>query len=145
MRLCRELGGDGLDDALDGKGSYREPKKKKHPHHKQLQMYVLLRRPIQMHNFSMSLPWLFRQEHKHMAAIACQVTGVLQQGLTHTLTHKSVQWEQADKGLLLLYKVIPVLLDEIPDKQVTSEAARHAADDQRQLLGLDDVTLQTCT
>lgn len=91
------------------------------------------------------LPWLVWQEHEHMTVIAqpCQVTGVLQQGLTHTLTHKSVQWERADKGLLLLYKAIPVLLDEIPDKQVTSEAPRHPADDQGQLLGLDDVTLQT--
>lgn len=74
-----------------------------------------------------------------MIAQWCQVTDVLEQGLTHT----RVQWEQADKGLLLLYKAIPVLLDEIPDKQVTSEAAGHRADDQGQLLGLDDATLQT--
>lgn len=80
----------------------------------------------------------YRQENKAMIEQSCQVTDVLEQGPTHT----SVQWEQADKGLLLLYKAIPVLLDEIPDKQVTSEAARHRADDQGQLLGLDEVTLQ---
>lgn len=123
MRLCRELVGDGLDDALDGKGSYREPKKEK-KHHKKLQIVW----SVVTANLNV---WFF---------VFLMVTGVPQQGLTHTLPHKR---ERADKGLLLLYKAIPVLLDEIPDKQVTSEAARHPADDQGQLLGLDDATLQT--
>lgn len=33
------------------------------------------------------------------------------------------QSEEAEKGLLLLYKAIPVLLYKIPGEQVTSEAA----------------------
>lgn len=69
-----------------------------------------------------------------------QVTGVLQQGWTHT----SRKWGDDDGGLLLLYKAIPVLLYKIPGKQVASEAVRHRFDDQGQLLGLDNVALQTC-
>lgn len=50
---------------------------------------------------------------------------------------------EADRKYLLLYEAVPVLLDKIPDKQVAGEAITHGADDQRQLLCLDDVPLQT--
>lgn len=49
---------------------------------------------------------------------------------------------KADRRHLLLYEVVPVLLYKIPDKQVASEAVADGADDQRQLLCLDDVPLQ---
>ena len=50
---------------------------------------------------------------------------------------------EADGDHLLLYEAVPVLLYEIPGKQVASEAVTHSADDQRQLLSLDAVAPQT--
>lgn len=51
---------------------------------------------------------------------------------------------EADRDHLLLYELVPVLLYKIPDKQVASEAVTHPADDQRQLLCLDEIPVQTC-
>lgn len=81
------------------------------------------------------------QEHKHKGVISqsCQVTSVLTH--SHTHTHDP---SYPEKGPLLLYETIPVLLDKIPGKQVASEAAGNRADDQGQLLGLEDAALQTC-
>lgn len=55
----------------------------------------------------------------------------------------SDKWYEADRGHLLLYELVPVLLYKIPGKQITSEAFAHSADDQGQLLCLDNVPLQT--
>lgn len=50
---------------------------------------------------------------------------------------------EADKDNLLLYESAPVLLYKIPSKQVAGEAVTHSADDQRQLLCLDDIPVET--
>lgn len=45
---------------------------------------------------------------------------------------------------LLLYEAVPVLLYKIPGEQVACKAIADSVDDQRQLLCLDGVPLQTC-
>lgn len=90
---------------------------------------------------------------KHVSRYNCSLFHCLDSGCRsrnashrfyrHVMT-EGERRRDAEGGLLLLYEAIPVLLYKIPGKQVTSEAAWHPVDDQRQLLGLDDVTLQTC-
>lgn len=54
-----------------------------------------------------------------------------------------VYLHDTDRDHLLLYELVPVLLDKVPGKQVASEAITHSLDNQRQLLRLDGVPLKT--
>lgn len=100
VRLCGELGGCGLNDALKGVRAHRESTGKQSV----LVFNIHAAASMEMNSFFLR--------------------------------------SEADRGSLLLYEGVPVLCYKIPSKQVAGEATAHSADDQSQLLRLDDLSSQ---
>lgn len=58
----------------------------------------------------------------------------------------SLVWSgvDTDGNRLLFNEAVPVVLDEVPGKQVAGEALTHSVDDQGQVLSPEEFALQTC-
>lgn len=48
-----------------------------------------------------------------------------------------------DRKCLLFNEAVPVVLDEVPGKEVAGEALTHSVDDKGQFLSPDEVSVQT--